>query len=122
MATGIKEGPGVAAPVDYGKLRRPPKEEDLRLSAAGQALLASIEESARPNELAAAFPRIVNRMADLWKTPRQMDRYFEDLLEDTRGTRKGFPIKILTELSALKDYYQTKVFPAQRDTMGFGMR
>jgi hypothetical protein len=41
-----------------------------------------------------------------------MDRYFEDLLTDTRGNRQGFPLGILMELSALKDYYQGKVFPA----------
>jgi hypothetical protein len=81
------------------------------LSAEGRALLASIEEATRPKELTAAFPRIVNRMASLWKSPRQMDRYFEDLLTDTRGNRKGFPLGILMELTTLKDYYQTKVFP-----------
>ena len=100
---------------DYSKLRRPLEKEDLELSAAGRALLASTEESARPKEIAVVFPRIVNRMAQLWKTPRQMDDYFEDLLTDARGNRKGFPLGILMELSTLKDYYQAKVFPTRRD-------
>ncbi len=59
--------PSAAAQVDY-KRCSPPEKDDLELSAAGQALLASIEESARPKELAVLFPRIVNRMAKLWKT------------------------------------------------------
>ena len=106
-----------AAPPDYRKTRHAPNKDDLELNAAGQALLASIEESTRPVKLAAEFPRIVNRMASLWRSPRQMDLYFEDLLTDTRGNRQGFPLGVLMELSSLKDYYQTKVFPptARRD-------
>lgn len=108
--------PGAPAQVDYSKVRHPPEKDDLELSPAGQALLASIEESARPKEIAASLPRIINQMAKLWKTPRQMDRYFEELLTDARGNRKGFPLGILMELSTLKDYYQAKVFPTRKDT------
>src|SRR5262245_43108343 len=91
--------------VDYSKTRSAQGSEDQVLSAAAQALMTSIDDSTRPKELAAAFPRIVNRMASLWKSPRQMDRYFEDLLTDTRGNRQGFPLGILMELTTLKDYY-----------------
>src|SRR5258706_15785163 len=68
--------PNVMTQVDYSKRRHQPEKDDLELSAAGQALLAYIEETARPKELAAAYPRIVNHMAKLWKMPREMDRYF----------------------------------------------
>jgi len=108
--------PNAAMPVDYSQRRHQPGKDDLELSAAGLAWLASIEQPARPIKLAAAFPRIVNRMAKLWKQPQEMDRYFEELLADTRGNRKGFPLNILMELSTLKDFYKAKVFPpAQRD-------
>jgi len=101
-----------SAQVDYSKQRRAPGKDSLELNAAAQALLASIEEPARPEELATAFPRIVNQMAALWSAPRKMNRYFEQLLTDKRGARKGFPLGILMELTTLKDYYQSKVFPA----------
>src|SRR3989442_5345224 len=104
--------PNLTTQVDYSKRRHQPEKDDLELSAAGQALLASIEEPARPKQLAASFPRIVNHMAKLWKTPREMDRYFEDLLADTQGNSQGLPLNILTELVTLKDHYKTKVFPA----------
>ena len=108
--------PSTAAQVDYSKRRHQPEKDDLELSAAGLSWLASIEQPARPIKLAAAFPRIVNRMAKLWKMPREMDRYFEELLADTRGNRKGFSLKILMELSSLKDFYKAKAYPtAQRD-------
>ena len=114
MAMEPGRNPATAAQVDPRKLRHPPEKDDLELNAAGQAWLASIDESARPTELAALFPRIVNRMAKMWKTPLQMDRCFEDLLTDKRGNRQGFPLGVLMELSTLKDYYQTKVFPTRR--------
>jgi hypothetical protein len=103
-----------AAQIDPRKLRHLPGKDDLELNAAGEAWLASLDESARPKKLATLFPRIVNRMAALWRTPLQMDRCFEDLLTDNRGNRQGFPLGVLMELSTLKDYYQTKVFPARR--------
>src|SRR3979409_2750576 len=115
MNTELESKPAQAQ-ADYSKRRHQPDKDDLELNAAGKALLASIEESARPKELVAAFPRIVNRMAKLWKMPREMDRYFEELLADTRGNRKGFSLKILMELSILKDFYKAKAYPtAQRD-------
>jgi hypothetical protein len=115
MATVPVMNAGAQARMDPRKLRHPPAVDDLTLNAAGQALLASIEESARPKELAATFPRIVNRLAKLWRAPLQMDRCFEELLTDSRGNRQGFPLGVLMELSTLRDYYQTTVFPTQRD-------
>ena len=100
-----------AAQQDFSKARHAPDKTDFQMTVEGHALLASIASEARPTQLAAKFPRIVNRMASLWKSPRQMDRYFDDLLTDTRGNRQGFPLAILMELTTLKDYYLTNVFP-----------
>jgi hypothetical protein len=105
--------PVSAAQSDPRTLRHPLDKDDLELNATAQAWLASLDESVRPRELVARFPRIVNRIAKLWKAPLQMDRCFEELLTDTRGTRQGFPLGVLTELSSLKDYYGTKVFPTR---------
>jgi len=115
MNANLATKPGAPAQGDFSKRRHQPGKDDLELSAAGQALLVQVEESVRPKVLAAVFPRIVNRVAKLWKMPREMDRYFDELLTDTRGTRKGFPLNILMELTTLKDYYQAKVFPTRHD-------
>ncbi len=115
MTTKSDSKPRAAAQADYSKVRRPAEQDDFELNATAQAFLASLEESVRPNGLAASFPRIVNCMAKLWRKPLQMDRYFEQLLTDGRGNRHGFPLRVLMELSALKDYYQAVVFPARRD-------
>ena len=114
MATVLGSKPVTGAQPDPSRLRHPLDKDDLELNAAAQAWLAALAESDRPRELALRFPRIVNRIVKLWKAPLQMDRYFDDLLTDNRGHRQGFPLGVLTELSSLKDYYQTKVFPSRR--------
>src|SRR5260370_7851110 len=86
--------PSAAMAMDYSKRRHQPEKDDVELSAAGQALLAYIEESARPKELAAAFPRILNHMAKLWKMPREMDPYFEDLRTAPPGTPQTLPLTL----------------------------
>jgi len=110
MAAQPSPKPG-AAQQDFSKVRHAPDKTDFQLTLEGHALLAAIAPEARPTLLPEKFPRIVNKMASLWRSPRQMDLYFEDLLTDTRGGRQGFPLGILMELSALKEYYQTKAFP-----------
>jgi len=102
-----------AAGTDFSQ-KRVQEEDDRELNAAGKALLVSLPELEKPKKLAEAFPRIVNRMAALWKTAAEMNRYFEDLLTDTRGGRQGFPLGVLMELTSLKDYYQTKVAPTAK--------
>ena len=101
--------------MDNSKRHGTPAKDRPELNAAAQAVLDSIEEAARPKELAAAHPRIVNRMAELWRKPKQMNQYLEKLLADTRGDRVGFTLPIVMELTLLKDYYQTKVFPVFHD-------
>jgi hypothetical protein len=92
-------------------MRRPYTEEDLRLSAESQAFLSSLTDSVRPNQLAERYPRIVNKMATLWRRPTQMDQYFDELLIDKRGNRQGFPLGILMEIITLKEHYQSAAFP-----------
>ena len=112
----MKSRPDTMAPLAAAEaliaLRRPPTTDDLELNAEGQALLGSLDAAVRPNELAASFPRIVNQMARLWRLPREMDKYFDGLLVDTRGNRQGFSLKVLIELTTLKEHYQTTAFPA----------
>jgi hypothetical protein len=92
------------------RFRRAEPPDFLGLSAEGRVFVASLDESVRPYWLAVRFPRIVNKMAQLWRQPRQMDRYLDELLVDTRGTRQGFPLRILAELVRLEEHYRTAVW------------
>ena len=79
-----------------------------------RAWLETLPMSVRPMALADKYPRIANRLALLWKQPRQCDAYFESLLVDERGGRQGFPQSVALELVTLKTHYQTVVYPVNR--------
>ena len=108
-----------AGPPDYARMRRPEGKENLELSDAAKALLASLPKSDRPGEVAEKFPRILNHVAERWELPRQFYRYVNQLLEvdDKRGARRGFPFEVLAELTALREYYADNICaPIDEDT------
>lgn len=72
--------------------------------------MQTLPAALRPVETAKAYPRIVNRLAELWKRPSRCDAYFQTLMLDDRGGRKGFPPAVALELSALATHYE-KVYP-----------
>jgi hypothetical protein len=100
--------------------REPYREEDLRLSRESEALLSSLNESVRPQQLAERFPRIVNKVATLWRRPMQMDEYFDELIIDKRGNRQGFPLSIIMELTNLKEHFETAAFPVRSNVWNGG--
>lgn len=61
-----------------------------------------------PRALEQQFPRIVNKIIELWDTP-QMEAYFLDLMVDKRGGRQGFPGVVATEI-----YYLSQVYDRTR--------
>jgi len=69
------------------------------------AWFQSLPAEVRPVNLSRQFPRITNRLCELWKRPARCEPYFTDLLFDRRGTRRGFPPEIKKELYALDAYY-----------------
>ncbi len=87
--------------------------EPVHLNEAASGFMEGLPDDLRPYTLARSFPRIVNKMAELWRRPAQLDAYFDELLVDERGGRQGFPLTVLFEITALKDHYQTAVFPRQ---------
>jgi hypothetical protein len=94
-----------SAETAFNSMRRALEQSDSQLTAEGKSLMASLEETVKPKELATRYPRIVNRIAREWRAPAALDRYFEELLMDTRGNRQGFPLKIVMELSTLRELY-----------------
>ena len=59
----------------------------------------------RPVALARGYPRIANKLGELWKRPARGDEYFQQLLIDRRGGRKGFPPAVAMELTKLASHY-----------------
>lgn len=67
--------------------------------------VAKLPRDVQPIELMRTYARIANLMAAVWDEPDAMYGYFEDLLHDHRGNRKGFPPAVMAELLALRTYY-----------------
>ncbi|MCZ7563633.1 MAG: hypothetical protein M5U08_07310 [Burkholderiales bacterium] len=92
-------------------LRAAPSPTDMRLSERALHWLIALPEAVRPIKLGALFPRVANRLCENWHRPREMDRLFEDLLTDTRGDRRGFPLEVALELTELCEHYRASVYP-----------
>jgi len=67
---------------------------------------ANLPLDVQPEVLRARFPRITNGLAAGWHDRDTTKRYFDDLLTDRRGGRKGFPAEVLEELHTLKTFYE----------------
>jgi len=59
----------------------------------------------QPRLLQVKYPRVANRIAALWADPTGCESFFDDLLTDKRGGRKGFPLNVANEVASLRDYY-----------------
>ena len=96
------------------KRSRTPKEPLLDVT---RTWLASLPQDVRPMELPRQFPRIANRLRQLWKQVARCEEYLDSLLVDRRGTRKGFLSKISEELEALREYHAL-LYPSGRTVWG----
>lgn len=78
--------------------------------------LATLPKEMRPDSLARKFPRIANRLAEIWKRPLQCERYLDDLMLDRRNGRQGFPSDVAADIVRLKLH-----FMATSRTVHFGV-
>jgi hypothetical protein len=67
---------------------------------------ASLPPDVQPRALRATFPRIANCLAAWWHDRDTTRRYFDDLLTDKRGGRRGFPTDVLEELHRLRMFHE----------------
>lgn len=88
---------------DWSKHRRGLPPETLLPSTT--RWMETLPREFQPAAIGATFPRIANALASRWATPEALTNYLNDLLVDTRGGRRGFPVRVLRELHALKALY-----------------
>jgi hypothetical protein len=55
----------------------------------------------RPQVTMQRYPRVINALVDVWADAQARDLAFENLLNDRRPGRRGFPIDVERELSTL---------------------
>ncbi len=89
-------------PHGWEKVREPMPIDELKLKPATVAWLRDLPKYALPVETAMAFPRVVNRLAEVWADKDELDAVWESLFNDGRKHRRGFPVKVRTELETLR--------------------
>jgi len=74
--------------------------------------MAKLPEEIRPLTLLQQFPRIGNVLARSWSDEAGLQAYFDSLLVDRRGGRRGFPPAVHSELLTLREYLAGR-YPAE---------
>jgi len=86
--------------------QRVPQENDVLLNTT-LTWMAGLPKDVRPMLLGRHFPRIANSIAESWRRVARCEEYFDTLVVDSRGNRKGFPPEVARELIKLRGFYST---------------
>jgi hypothetical protein len=86
-------------------MRRAIDDSDSRLRDRTIRWLATLPPDLRPITTGRDYPRIVNRISDLWSQCEYTRLYFQSLLVDRRTGRSGFQPEVRRELEALQHHY-----------------
>jgi len=87
---------------DWIRHRVPPRHRDEELSDDAVNWLARLPEDFRPAALAERFPRVVNRLAQLWQDPGLTEHFLDELVVPRRPGRQGFPAEVTVDLQSLQ--------------------
>ncbi|MGZ3157758.1 MAG: hypothetical protein ACXU7D_00825 [Burkholderiaceae bacterium] len=103
---------------NWSSVRYSTGEEQVKVTKEVMAWLAQLPPEVRPRALAIQYPRIFNKIAELWARPLLCEKYLDELLMDERGTRKGFPPDVATELTVLKTHFNATANVQHFDVWG----
>lgn len=112
------DGPATPKPdleAEWANTRSPAMEAHAsELNERAWEWLDKLPAEIQPGGLVQQFPRIANKLAEIWGRPAQCHRYMEEMMLDHRGGRKGFPLDVTLELAKLKAYYEEQRGIAQK--------
>ena len=109
VASGRSAGPVEPSGEDWFDVRRA-RPADYLLPI-GERWLRGLPPEVMPASLVTTFPRIVNLIAMQWDDRGACASYFEELLTDRRGGRRGFPQNVERDLSRLRNYWYSRATP-----------
>jgi hypothetical protein len=72
-----------------------------------QKWLDALPRRVQPHSLCESYPRIANLIAAMWGDTEDLKAYFQELLVDRRGSRRGFTPEVANDLRALRLYHAT---------------
>ena len=90
-----------SVPGYWNKNRRTLLPTDRALTGTAMDWARQLPRNIRPQLTAERYPRIVNAIAAAWPDGEARTRMFDHLLNDRRTGRRGFPIDVEREISAL---------------------
>ncbi len=85
----------------WQKNRRPPLATDRALTGRAMKWAADLPAHVHPRATIHRYARIINALADTWADAEARAVMFDHLLNDRRVGRRGFPIDVEREISAL---------------------
>jgi hypothetical protein len=91
------------APVDFTRRRKASPVACLLPST--RKWLDALPRRVQPHSLCESYPRIANLIAATWGDAEGLNAYFEELLIDRRGSRRGFTPEVANDLRALRLYH-----------------
>lgn len=80
--------------------------------------LDGLPQELQPGGLVQRFPRITNKLAELWRRPGNCEKYLDALILDHRGSRKGFPPDVAREIALLKTHLNQNTATQRVDIWG----
>ncbi len=86
----------------WQRVRRPTGRADLLLLPLTMEWMRTLPKEIWPLQTGARYARVLNRIAQAWSRRDEREFVFEDLLNDTRKNRRGFPEPVREELQALQ--------------------
>ncbi len=86
----------------WHRIRRQTARSDLVLLPLTMEWMRTLPKEIWPLQTGAAYPRILNRIAHAWAHRDEREFAFEDLLNNRRKNRRGFPQPVKEELQALQ--------------------
>lgn len=104
LAAPTEEGRARARQATIERLRSPMRASDRMLSLEARLWLLRLPPAVQPRTLCRDYPRVANRLAREWADELLTDVCFDDLLNDRRGGRRGFPTPVLGELRRLRHF------------------
>ena len=88
--------------------RQLPRASDEALTGTARRWLRHLPSRRRPLRLCQLYPRVANRLAWSWNDVELTTQTFDDLLQDRRGGRRGFPVPVERELCRLAEFHAQK--------------
>ena len=96
--------PNAELDAKWNALRKPVSGRDGR-SFDARALLDQLPADLLAHT-AREFPHLIERFAANWSSPMAMQKVFDELTFESRPSRKGFPLAVLSELTELRNFYE----------------